>query len=291
MTSFSRSQLVASLLITALAAGCGGGSKSNSGSSGSSSAAGATLPGQGNSANSISGYAVGVFESTSTNGDTAYYTVLPTGEYYGAIYNGSGLFGLAHGSASDSSGTAIQSSNLTFYATQASNGGSVSAGGTLTANFPSTASDTFVAAAAGQTLSTSGTGQLTYGPANFTSIYSQALALSALAGSYNGELDSAGLNLSMQSAAMTLSANGSYSLTVGNCTASGNLSASTPASGIYRATLTLSGASCSASGASAQGIVTPVSSMVDGGGQTHNHLLFQLISSDGSKAAVLDMGN
>lgn len=112
-------------------------------------------------------------------------------------------------------------------------------------------------------------------------VYKDPIALSVLAGTYQGLVRTAGINQTQQSVTgFTIGATGAYTVTIADCTFTGNL-VQHGVTGIFDTQVVTSGANCKLN-PTLKGIVTPLSMPSNNLPQ----LAFQLNSADNTQTAV-----
>ncbi|MEI8171206.1 MAG: hypothetical protein WCG50_16160 [Rhodoferax sp.] len=245
-------------------------------------------PGTGNSGTPLT--VNGIYTASAvTKSYTVTYSVLASGENYGFVSQ-SGPLGLVHGTATGT-GFSIQSINLSCYNFQGSTGGTLTDGGTLSASFG--ASNSITASMGGSSPGSLVAPQAPYSSLDPRSLYNLPLSLVQLAGTYSGTVYSAGASLGYATpfTGLSINSNDTFSVGLGNCQGNGTLTPAASGMGIYGATISISGASCSLAGQTASGIATPTVSTVNGSGTaTSLGLLLQLLISNGIATLALSAG-
>lgn len=125
------------------------------------------------------------------------------------------------------------------------------------------------------------TSQKTHFAGSTKTLYNDPIALSLLAGTYQGTVRTAGINQTQQNViGLTINATGAYTVSVVDCTFTGNL-AQHGATGIFDTQVKTSGANCKLN-PTLNGIVTPLTLPSNNLAQ----LAFQLNSADNTHTAV-----
>ena len=130
------------------------------------------------------------------------------------------------------------------------------------------------------TFSGSASAQKSYGDGSTKTLYADPIALSVLAGSYNGLLRTAGISEPQQVVTgFSVDATGAFSVKVANCMFTGTM-VQHGVSGVFDATVQTSGANCHLN-AAMSGLVVPLSFS-----SNNARLSFQLDSADNTQSAV-----
>lgn len=268
--------LISTALISCLLVACGGGG--GGGHSDTPAPSGDTSspspPGQGSS----SPYAgpQGIFSVPNPIFKPT-ITFLENGELYAVDLIGGRVAGFFHGPVEGSSILAT-SSKLTEY--NAMDGGMLQ-DASLNANYSAPAISVTLTFPFG-TFTGSADGQKPYSSADVSSIYDKPIAITDLAGTYNGEMSNVGATMPIYSpiSGLALNTDGHFTVTAGGCTFNGII-VNHADKGVFDVSATVNGGGCQLP-ADMKGLLTPMEYSA-----TTTTLAFQLLSLDARKSAVL----
>lgn len=210
------------------------------------------------------------------------YTFLDDRSFYGIhLLLGGTLAGHPHGPLSAANSvTALEPIGWANFIDDANKVGAQEPSGVFGRTFNPTSLNVSISGSMG-TFKATASAQRTQFAGSTKTLYNDPIPLSVLAGSYQGLVRTAGINQPQQNVTgFTIGATGAYTVTVVDCTITGNL-VQHGATGIFDTQAITSGANCKLNPA-LKGIVTPLSLPSNNLPQ----LAFQLNSADNAHTAV-----